>query len=227
MNKHLIFCSASFHIQHCNNSSRENEYLFCLKQLLRFIPDNFEIVVCDNTISQINDIQNIEFKNLLINKTQLLILNRNIGKSNIGIGELDELCFVSENINFDNYDKIIYFTLRKILTNPWLFEKVNSMKKDAIISNSPFLFLYNNYNFKYTPPTPNLYNDMFFALTSKLMKEYVIFSKNNINYCLQNKIGSEQLLFQFINKHNIEYEKLDCLGLIRIDYKLNNCLQLI
>jgi len=227
MNKNLIFCSASFHIKHSTDVFREKEYLFCLKQLLRFIPDNFEIIVCDNSISQISDINNKELQELLNTKTKFLILNRNIGNINIGMGELDELIFVSENVDFDDYDKIIYFTLRKILTNPWLFEKVNSMKKDAIISNPQFLNLYNNYNFKYLPPTDNLYNDMFFALTSALMKEYVSFSKNNIDICLKNNIGSEQNLFQFINKNNIEYEKLECLGLIRTHYKLNNCLQLI
>ena len=113
------------------------------------------------------------------------------------------------------------------MTNPWLFEKVNSMKNDALISNPPFLFLSNNYNFKYTEPTNNLYNDMFFVLRSELMIKYVIFSKNNIDYNLKNHIGSEQNLYKFINNNNIMYEYLDCLGLIRIDYKDNNCLQLI
>lgn len=227
MNKNLIFCSASFHIQNCINDSRETEYLFCLKQLLRFIPDNFEIVVCDNTISQISDINNKELKELLNNKTKFLILNRNIGNKNIGMGELDELIFVSENINFKDYDKIVYFTLRKIVTNPWLFEKVNSIEKEAIISNPPILFLRNNYNFEYSPPTNDLYNDMFFSLKSELMINYVNFSRQNIDFCLKNNIGSEQNLFQFITKNNIIFEKLECLGLIRIDYKYNNCMQLI
>ena len=227
MNKNLIFCSASFHIQNCINDSRETEYLFCLKQLLRFIPDNFEIVVCDNTISKISDINNKELKELLNNKTKFLILNRNIGNKNIGMGELDELIFVSENIDFKDYDKIVYFTLRKIVTNPWLFEKVNAIEKEAIISNPPILLLRNNYNFEYSPPANDLYNDMFFSLKSELMINYVNFSKQNIDFCLKNNIGSEQNLFQFITKNNIIFEKLECLGLIRIDYKYNNCMQLI
>lgn len=227
MKKNLIFCSASFHIRQCNNNDRETEYLFCLKQLIRFIPENFVIVVCDNTISHMNDINNQELKKILNDKTIFLILNRNIGNRNIGMGEIDELIYVSQNINFENYDKIVYFTLRKIMTNPWLFEKVNSMKNNALISNPSFLFLYNNYNFKYTEPTNNLYNDMFFALKSELMIKYVIFSENNMSFNLKNNIGSEQNLYKFINKNNIMYDFLDCLGLIRIDYKHNNCMQLI
>ena len=68
---------------------------------------------------------------------------------------------------------------------------------------------------------------MFFSLKSELMINYVNFSKQNIDFCLKNNIGSEQNLFQFITKNNIIFEKLECLGLIRIDYKYNNCMQLI
>ena len=143
------------------------------------------------------------------------------------MGELDELIFTSQKINFNDYHKVVYFTLRKIVTNPWIFEKVNNMKKDALICNPEFLHLTNNYNFKFSPAAPNLYKDMFFCLSSKLMLEYVEYSKNNIIYNLQNSIGSEQNLYKFINKRKIDYEWLKCLGLIRIDYKANNEIQLV
>ena len=225
--KNLIFCSAAFHINKCDNIKRENEYLFCLKQLLRFIPSNFNIVVCDNTINTIDDLINNKLKLILKNKVQFLILNRNIGGNNIGMGELDELIHVYKNVDFTKYDKIIYFTLRKLVTNPWVFEKVNNMCKQALISNPGFLHLANNYNFYYSPPTPNLYNDMFFAMSSNLMIKYVEYSQNKIEYNLQNSIGSEQNLYKFINENNIDYEWLDCLGFIRIDYKASNEIQLI
>jgi hypothetical protein len=224
--KNLIFCSAAFHIPNYSFDIRENEYYYCLKQLKKMLPDNFIIVVCDNTVKDINDIKNQQLKELL--KTVIfLCLERNIGTQNIGMGELDELIYTSQNINFNDYDKVVYFTLRKIVTNPWIFEKVNAMKKNALICNPEFLHLTNNYNFRFSPASPNLYNDMFFCLSSKLMLEYVEYSKNNIIYNLQNSIGSEQNLYNFINKNNIEKEWLECLGLIRIDYKANNEIQLI
>ena len=74
--------------------------------------------------------------------------------------------YTSSKNNFNKYDKIVYFTLRRIVTNPWIFEKVNSMKKKALISNPKFLHLNNNYNFRFSPASSNLYNDMFFALSS-------------------------------------------------------------
>lgn len=225
--KSLIFCSAAFHINNCDNIKREQEYLFCLKQLLRFIPSNFDIVVCDNTINTIDDVINNELKNILQHNVIFLILNRNIGQNNIGMGELDELIHVYNNINFKEYDKIIYFTLRKIVTNPWVFEKVNQMTKHALISNPEFLHLDNNYNFYYSPPAPNLYNDMFFAMSGNFMIKYVKYSSEKIQYNLDNSIGSEQNLYNFINDNNVDYEWLECLGFIRIDYKNNNQIQVI
>ena len=224
--KQLLFASASFHIPNYSHLVRENEYYFCLKQLLRVIPSNFEIVVCDNSIQTINDLQSNELKNEL-KKVKFMILNRNIGNKNIGMGELDELVYVYDNIDFTKYDKIVYFTLRKFVANPYVFEKVNMMNKNALISNPTFLHIRNNFTFNYSVPTPNLYNDMFFSLSSQLMINYVEYSKNRINYNLQNGVGSEQNLFNFINENKIDYEWLDSLGFLRIDYRAQNEIQLI
>jgi hypothetical protein len=222
----LIFCSATFHLQIGDNILRENEYLYCIRQLLRVIPNNFEIVICDNSVSKIDDLYNLELKNIL--KTlNVCFLDRNIGINNIGMGELDELIFVSEKYNFLLYDKIVYFTLRKFVTNPWIFEQVNKMTKKAIISNPIFLHFLSNYNFSYSNSTPDLYNDMFFAFENKIMMEYVQYSKSRIIYNLKNTIGSEQNLFNFVREHHIDIDSLPYFGLLRIDYKLNNEIQLI
>ena len=197
--KNLIFCSASFHLQNYSHNIRENEYYYCFKQLIRILPENFEIVICDNTIKSLEDIENSNLKKLL-QAENFFILDRNIGKSNIGMGELDELIFVADKIDFKKYDKVIYWTSRRIVTNPWIFEKVNAMKKEALLCNPPILALKSNYNFKYYPVNNTLYNDMFFCLSSKLMLEYTNYSKNKIVYNLQNRVGSEQNLYNFIIK---------------------------
>ena len=232
--KQLIFCSASFHISSQPVIQRENEYLYCIIQLLRVIPKNYDVVICDNTISKITDIQLIELRNILCQSNiMFLILNRNIGVQNIGMGELDELIFTSQNIDFKLYDKIVYFTLRKFVTNPWIFEKVNNLQKKILVSNPPFLALHihndvkDTYNFSYSVPTINLYNDMFFAMSSDLMLKYIEYSINQMIINIKNKIGSEQNLYNFINNNKYEYEWLEYLGLIRIDYKANNEIQLI
>lgn len=226
--KHLIFCSASFHISSQPIIQRENEYYYCILQLLRVIPENYEIVICDNTITTISDIQLFELRQLL-NKPNIkfLILARNIGTQNIGMGELDELIFTSQNVDFNLYDKIVYFTLRKFVTNPWIFEKVNNLQKNILVSNPPFLALRNNYSFSFSEPTSNLYNDMFFAMSSELMLKYIDYSINQMIINITKQIGSEQNLYNFININNYEYEWLEYLGLIRIDYKASNEIQLI
>ena len=150
-----------------------------------------------------------------------------MGKHNIGVGELDELIFVADKINFKNYDKVIYWTSRRMVTNPWIFEKVNAMKKEALLCNPPILALRSNYNFSYYPTNKKLYNDMFFCLSSKLMLNYIDYSHSKINYNLQNSVGSEQNLYNFINEKNIDYEWVDYIGLIRLDYKANNEIQLL
>jgi hypothetical protein len=221
--KQLIFCSASFHISTQPIIQRENEYLYCILQLLRVIPTNYDIVICDNTISTLDDIQIIELRKILCQSNiKLLILNRNIGTKNIGMGELDELIFTSHNIDFKLYDKIVYFTLRKFVTNPWIFEKVNALQKNILVSNPPSLTFEKNYTFVFSGVTSNLYNDMFFAMSSELMLKYIDYSISQMNINMINHIGSEQNLYNFININNYEYEWLDCLGLIRIDYQSGN-----
>ena len=222
----LIFCSATFHLPNKDNTLRENEYVYCIRQLLRVIPSNFEIVICDNSVSKVDDLYNLELKNILKN-INICFLDRNIGVNNIGMGELDELIYVSETYDFLKYNKIVYFTLRKFVTNPWIFEQVNKMTKPALVSNPPFLHLDCNLNFHYSDINPNLYNDMFFALDKNIMLDYVQYSKSRIQYNLQNVIGSEQNLFYFIRDNHIEMDTLPYFGLIRIDYKANNEFQLI
>jgi hypothetical protein len=68
---------------------------------------------------------------------------------------------------------------------------------------------------------------MFFAMSSDLMLKYIEYSINQMIINIKNKIGSEQNLYNFINNNKYEYEWLEYLGLIRIDYKANNEIQLI
>ena len=48
------------------------------------------------------------------------------------------------------------------------------------------------------------------------------YSIQQMDYNLQNQIGSEYNLYDFVERNNIEYEWLDFLGLIRNDWQRNN-----
>ena len=43
--------------------AREKEYLICLKQLIRVLPESFDLLVCENTIDSPDQIKNQELSN--------------------------------------------------------------------------------------------------------------------------------------------------------------------
>ena len=51
---------------------------------------------------------------------------------------------------------------------------------------------------------------------------YAKYSMQQMDYNLENHVGSEYNLFDFVERNNIEYEWLDFLGLIRNDWQRNN-----
>ena len=63
---------------------------------------------------------------------------------------------------------------------------------------------------------------MFFSMKSDKMVMYADFSIQQMDYNLQNQIGSEYNLYDFVERNNIDYEWLDFLGLIRNDWQRNN-----
>jgi hypothetical protein len=154
----------------------------------------------------------------------ILTPDGNMGVGNIGVGELHQLITVSNSVDFLKYDKVVYLTGRKLIANPWIFEKAIAMKKDALISNPPFLIVN---SLSVSPPTDRLYNDMFFAMRSWLMLEYVRYSATRLRLNMEKRIGSEQNLYTFINDRKIDYEWLESLGMLRIDYRAGGELQLI
>ena len=54
------------------------------------------------------------------------------------------------------------------------------------------------------------------------MVMYADYSIQQMDYNLQNQIGSEYNLYDFVERNNIEYEWLDFLGLIRNYLQRNN-----
>ena len=113
--KNLIFASASFHPNRKNIIKkkkdllqREEDYLFCLEQLFRVVPNDFEIHIVDNTIEGSDSLFNSELRSFLkdLNVTYSFETNKKEVK-NIGVGELKEL-FYLENILKKLYIQITY-----------------------------------------------------------------------------------------------------------------------
>ena len=223
----LVFASASFHPKRKfigkNKKEiieREKDYLFCLKQLFRVIPNNFEIYIVDNTLKNSDSILNEELRDLL-SKSNVLFMNNTENNENINIGaeELKELFYLEKILDFNDYSKIIYLTSRRFITNPYVFEKTEKLEKDALISNPDFIYL-NGELVK--SEKKGMYNDMFFAMKSKTMIDYVNFSKDRIDFLIEQMINSEVNLYDFIKKFDIEYEYIEFLGFLRYDYYKKN-----
>ena len=119
----------------------------------------------------------------------------------------------------DDYENIAYVTGRQFYTCPYVFERTERLEKDALLSYPDFVFLDGRVQ---ENEKGKLFNDMFFSMKSDKMVMYADYSIQQMDYNLQNQIGSEYNLYDFVERNNIEYEWLDFLGLIRNDWQRNN-----
>ena len=123
MPDNLVLVFSSFHVDSDPNRERE-EYAICYEQLLRVLPENFTVLFCDNTVSDISELKNERLKNVVKDKLKMFY-NDNIGKkTNKGLGELDMLVKARSKILFSFYDSVSYLSGRKLITCPYVFEKV-------------------------------------------------------------------------------------------------------
>ena len=199
--------------------AREDEYLICLKQLKRVLPKSFDFIICENTIDDPQQIKNVELREFLAEEEVVSTGSEsNIGISNKGMGELLLLKNALDKINIDKYENICYVTARRFYTCPYVFERTESLKKQALLSNPDFVFLDGRVLESYKGP---LYNDMFFSMKTKSMVEYAEYSMNELNNNLSQNIGSEYNLYNFVTKNNIDYEWVDWLGIIRNAWEIN------
>ena len=216
----LAFCSIrpqQFSENVCDY--REQEYLVCLQQLERVLPESFDLIVCENTIDSEDQIKNEKLKTYLADK-EMVVLGRsgNIGTNNKGMGELLMLKTALDQTDIDTYENISYISARKLYTCPYVFEKTERLEKQALISNPDTVFL----DGRFSESSKNcLYNDMFFSMKSKTMVDYANYAMEYIRSDSSQQLGSEQVLYNFINLNNISYEWLNWLGIIRNDWERN------
>jgi hypothetical protein len=133
--------------------------------------------------------------NKLEKKVRILNSDHNLGKNNKGLGELSMLEFAHKEIGLRNYDFIYFFTGRHFLTCPYILEKFNTEDVDIIVSKPKFYYLSGE---KLNDGDIHSYNDMFFGMRSDVMVEYINYFDTNRRRLEDMSIGSEQLLYEFI-----------------------------
>ena len=199
--------------------ARENEYLICLQQLKRVLPESFDVVICENTIDDESQIKNRNLARFLSESEMIAVGSAaNNGTKNKGLGELVMLKSALDNTDLDKYKNISYVTARRFFTCPYVFERTEKLKKDALISNPDVVFLDGRFA---ETSKDGLYNDMFFSMSKSTMVDYANYSISAMSNLSDNHIGSEQNLYNFINENNIKFEWLNWLGLIRNDWERN------
>ena len=210
----LAFCSLRpVQLSEQVNDAREKEYLISLSQLKRVLPNSFDMVICENTIDNPQQIKNNDLRTFFENSEMCSLGSEgNIGTKNKGMGELLMLKTALEQTDLDNYENIAYVTGRHFFTCPYVFEKIENLEKQALVSNPDFYFLNGNFIGSHKE---GLYNDMFFSMKSSVMVGYADYAMSNLNSAISQHTSSEQLLFNYINQNDIEYEWLDWLGLVR------------
>lgn len=226
--KNLLFASASFHpwnrdklrFRKKDYIERENLYWMCFTQLKRVVPNSFEVYIVENTVQSIEELYS---KNLIecIKNFNLLFAHEPKSKQtqNIGVAELRQLLYLYETIDFSNYDKIAFLTSRRLITNPYVFDKTENLTEDALICNPDYFYLSGKYE---ESEKKGMYSDMFFSMKSKVMIEYIKFSRERLDYLDRNMINSESNLYDFINNKNISFEFIETIGFLRYVYQKNN-----
>ena len=184
------------------------------------LPKSFDLLVCENTIDDSSEIKDDELRDFL-SDTEMCATGSesNVGTSNKGMGELALLKSGLNEIDPDEYENIAYVTGRQFYTCPYVFERTERLEKDALLSYPDFVFLDGRVQ---ENEKGRLFNDMFFSMKSDKMVMYADYSMQQMDYNIENQVGSEYNLYDFVERNNIEYEWLDFLGLIRNDWQRNN-----
>ena len=135
------------------------------------------------------------------------------------MGELLMLKSSLDETDLDSYKNVSYISARRLFTCPYVFERTETLEKQALLSNPDFAFI--NGKFLKSHKT-GVYNDMFFSMKTSVIVDYAEYAIHHMKVDLSQNLGSEQILYNFVKENKIEYEWLNWLGIIRNDWERNN-----
>jgi len=212
----LIFSTIDTSKNSLKKRTRRSSYNTSIASILRWLPKETEAWLIDNS-GYLHKKSAVKFFEKLESNLNQISMKENLGKTNKGLGEMSMLEYASEFIDFSNYKKIFFFTGRHFVTNPYLLEKVVNSDFDITVSKPKFFQLSGKSE---TDGNFSSYNDMFFAMKPKQIIAYIDYFKINRSRLVNSEIGSEELLFEFIQNRNSKYplEKLflaPALGIVR------------
>lgn len=179
-----------------NNTKRIQQYINGIKSIQFFKND---IILLDNS-SPLDKLP-YELKKTIKEIPNLQYIyntKNNLGKINKTAGIFDVW---KNNINlFEKYDYIIHFEPRQ-----------------KIVDNS---FFYKEGNNFYIDKTGVQFHTGLFKIESNLLIKFI--NESNLGRIMNDKLQLESLLFQFIDKNEVKYNKVDKLGLMWYDSYKND-----
>ena len=217
----LIFSTIDISNNFFSKRNRRKGYKTSINSIIRWLPDSTEVRLVDNSgffsLKGNKDFfqGNIQFSNIIS-------LEDNLGKVNKGLGEMAMLSKANDTIDFLKFDRVFFFTGRHFVTNPYLFEKIISCDFDIAVSKPNFFQLDGTHE---ADGDLFSYNDMFFAMKPAHLISYIRYFESQKKRMVEVELGSEQLLFEFVEKSRVELPNLSiyvapALGLLRFSQNI-------
>jgi hypothetical protein len=142
-------------------------------------------------------------------------ISENSGLHNKGIGELDMAAFVLSKWDITKFKKVIWFSGRHILTSENSLNRCLNSLAEVVVSNPDFYFLDGD---KQATDKEGFLNDMMFAMSGQIFKNYISTFESRRKELVDNNVGSEQLLHQFVKDNELTVDWMMHLGVLRREY---------
>ena len=140
---------------------------------------------------------------------------KNSGLLNKGIGELDMAAFALSTWDITKFKKVIWFSGRHILTSENSLKRCLNSLAEVVVSNPDFYFLDGD---KRATEKDGLLNDMMFAMSGQVFKNYISTFELRRTELVEKNVGSEQNLYQFVKDNGLTVDWMMHLGVLRREY---------
>ena len=195
-------------------AERIKDYSRSLEIISRYATElQIELRIVENTLAS---------KNAWVNSGMFFeegikidFISENSGILNKGIGELDMAVFALSKWDITKFKKVIWFSGRHILTSENSLNRCLNSSAEVVVSNPDFYFLDGD---KRATEKEGLLNDMMFAMSGQIFKNYISTFESRRTELVDKNVGSEQNLFQFVKDNGLTIDWMMHLGVLRREY---------
>lgn len=222
MQKILFICLAAYKVPSLTDADllgvdRQTLYAIALHRLFNVMTPQTELIVVDNTVSQIKDLE-APLREQLVHsriKDVILIHNNEYGFSNKGAGEyrMCEAVIKKHEPYIREFDWVVYYTSRYPISFPLVFEYMEKYPHvDAIVANATYLFS----DGSVVPSAPGNFNDIIFTMKPSYFLNYV--QSMSPDELFKKQMNSESNLYNFIIENNLNFKEVQRWGVLRYNY---------